>query len=120
MDLKSALFGSILSLAVGGGIYGLYLKQIAPAAFSEVSGYELLGKCVVFNSNPILIPTRLKEIESFLKDVESQFPEIAKADAVVTMVAISAGEKNGIPAGMGKPLQMCIQDLEQNVEKHRK
>lgn len=119
MGIKSALLGGALSLAVGGGVYGLYMKYLAPAAFSEVSAYELIGKCVVLNSNPTLIPSRIEEIETFLETVKLKSPEISKADAVVTAVAGTAGEKN-IPIGMGGPLQMCVRDLTRNLERFRK
>jgi hypothetical protein len=118
-NIKSALVGGALGLAVGGGIYGLYMKALAPAAFSEASAYGLIGKCVELNTNKTMIPVREKEIESFLNSVEKKSPEIFKADAVVTGVAIAAGERD-IPAGMGTPLRMCIQDLKKSLENAKK
>ena len=104
-DIKSALAGGVLSLVVGGGLYGLYMKTLAPAAFSEASAYELLSKCVYLNTSKAMIPARKKEVESFLRAIEEKSPEIGKADAVTTVVVVTAGQRN-FPSGMGAPLHM--------------
>ena len=118
-DIKSIFLGSLLGLVVGGGVFGLYFKRVAPAAFSEVSTYELLGRCVAYTSNKALIHIKREEIELFLKSVNQKLPDIYKADAVVTTVAATAGERS-LPAGMGGPLQMCVNDLRKGLEKASK
>jgi Na+/alanine symporter len=114
-DIKSAVLSCAITAAVGGGIYGLYFKHLAPAAFSEVSAYELVGKCFEFTLNKAMIPNRRQEIELFLKSVHQKLPEISKADAVATTMAAAAGTGN-MQAGMGTPLEMCIDDLKNSLE----
>lgn len=73
-----------------------------------------------YNSNPQLIPVHIKEINAFLEIVRNKLPEIAKSDAVVTLAIATTGESPRIPAGAGTPLQMCVKELTENIEKYNK
>ena len=113
-DIKSALIGGALSLAAGGGLYGLYIKIAGQTAMSELSAYQLLQRCVVLRVSKGAIPARKKEVDFFLNEVENESRKIAKADAVLTTIAAAGGKD--APGGMGIPLQICVQDLKSNFD----
>lgn len=107
IDFKSMLLGGALSIAVGSGLYGLYLKKLAPPLFVQAQAYELVNECysLLANNNAI-------KIEQFLQKVETEMSEIHKSDAVVAITNLSIGETPNRAIGMGTPLVMCIKQLE--------
>jgi len=107
IDFKSMLLGGALSIAVGSGLYGLYLKKFAPPLFVQAQAYELVNECysLLANNNAI-------KIEQFLQKVETEMSEIHKSDAVVAITNLSIGETPNRAIGMGTPLVMCIKQLE--------
>ncbi|MCS6117297.1 hypothetical protein [Shewanella baltica] len=111
LDLKSMVLGSVVGLAAGGGLYGLYVKYFGEAVLVQGQTYGLVGECAThLNSSSSL------EIEDFLLKVKGKQNQIDKSDAVITSVNLAMGEKRNIPAGMGRALALCVSELESDLE----
>lgn len=119
MNISNTLTGCAISLAVGGGIYGLYFKNLTPAAITQAESIELARKCYEYNSQSQFIPKRIKEIEDFIEKVELKQNDIFKSDAISTVI-VSVGEKKYTQAGIGISLRTCMQELKKNVDKINK
>lgn len=116
LDFKSLLLGGLLSALAGGGLYGLYVKHLASAAFAETTSYELLSDCVLLNADKGAIPIHLEEIHALLDRADKEMPALSKADAVVTVIAVSTGVRNKA-AGYGPTLRQCVADIKTNRER---
>ncbi|MBD1574641.1 hypothetical protein HC725_15360 [Vibrio sp. S17_S38] len=114
LDIKSMVFGGVLSLAVGGGLYGLYLKTLGPSAITQGQTYGLIQECasLLGSSNSV-------EIKQFLQKIDQRKKEINKSDATVTAIGLAAGQSYDDAPGMGKPLAMCAKELASKVESLR-
>lgn len=119
MDIRNLLIECVLSLAVSGGIYGLYLKNIAPAAITEAESKELVSKCYEYNLQSQFIPSRMQEVETFIEKVELKQKDILKSDAASSII-LSVGEKKYTQSSIGTPLRKCMQELKKNVDKIKK
>jgi hypothetical protein len=117
LEIKSLLFGTGLSIAVGGGLYGLYLKTLAPAVLTEAHALELVQKCLEYN-NAATIPFHVAEIEILLKTIHEHRKDIGKADAVAAVVA-GGPSTSGDLRGVGPSLSRCAKQLERKVGKFR-
>ena len=106
LDLKSFLIGAVLTTAVGGGYYGIYVKNAVKTVVPQVNAYALLGECVSLQNG-----FDIKGIESFLDKAEGAMPNIRDSDTIVTGVGVALGGDSKRPSGMGTPLSICIGDI---------
>jgi hypothetical protein len=112
LDLKSVTVGVVISALAGGGLYGLYVKTVGQAGMAQANAYGLLMECGSLTSS-----SDAEEIKAFLSDVQTELPEIEKSDAVVTSVTAAASENNRRIAGLGTPLDICLEGLERQLKR---
>lgn len=115
LDYRPKVFAAIIALialAVGGGIYGSYLKTSSKALYPQEEARILLQECVVHLQNS----HSPSDIEAFLRKVEDSQRGIDKSEAIVTGVSLLIGGAKDVSGGMGKPLAMCLVDLQSRLD----
>ncbi|WP_319380899.1 hypothetical protein [Thiomicrorhabdus sp.] len=110
-DIKSIGLGILLSIAVGGGLYGMYVKFWTGTISDQIYGYQEIGQC----SN-LLSSSNADEIKNFLNSLPSKLQKLEKSDAAMTGMATLADGKLHL-SGMGMPLKQCAQLLNERFEK---
>tara|TARA_R110001599_G_scaffold71322_1_gene199191 strand:+ start:78 stop:434 length:357 start_codon:yes stop_codon:yes gene_type:complete len=111
LDLKSVAVGVVISVAAGGGLYGLYVKTAGEAGMAQANAYGLIGECATLMSS-----SNADEIREFIARSNESLPDIQKSDAVVTAVSAAATDSTRV-AGLGTPLSMCLQGLESHLKR---
>ncbi|EIO5095141.1 hypothetical protein LQN35_000407 [Vibrio parahaemolyticus] len=110
-DLKSLAVGSFIGLAVGGGIYGFYLKNMAEANVNQATGYRHVAKCV-----SLLGSSNLEEIADFLNKLPQKQKDLEESDTIATATTtVLSGELE--MSGMGLPLAQCSELLLEQYER---
>lgn len=111
LDIKSLALWGVLSIAVGGGIYGAYVKLFGKAVKTQGQSYIYLIECTGLQES-----YDKTELIEFLKKYQENKEEIKKSDAVLTGVnAVISQNSQPKAAGMGIPLSMCIENLEKRL-----
>ncbi|MCW4148720.1 hypothetical protein OM427_04145 [Halomonas sp. 18H] len=109
-DLKSITVGTLIGLAVGGGFYGFYLKNMGKAGIDQAAGYNHVLECagLLGSNNP-------EEIASFLNTLPQKQKSLEKSDGIMTGTAtVFNGELE--LSGMGRPLAQCSKILQKQYE----
>lgn len=109
-DIKSIGLGILLSLAVSGGVYGMYVKFWTGTISDQIHGYQEIGQC----SN-LLRSNNADEIKNFLNSLPLKLQKLEKSDAAMTSMATLADGKLHL-SGMGMPLKQCAQRLNKRLE----
>jgi len=111
MDIKSFILWGALGIAVGGGLYGAYIKFFGKNAIIQVDAYGSIGECVsLIDSHDVV------KIKEFIKYYESEKEKIQKSDASVAIINIAVTQEvPRKPVGMGAPLGECVIQLKNRV-----
>ncbi|MCS3849003.1 hypothetical protein GGR70_004091 [Xanthomonas campestris] len=112
MDLKVGILGTIFSLAVGGGLYGLYLNYASRAALTELTAYELLQQCGALEArfNP-----QVKEIKEWLAAAKARRPEIFAVNAIVGSAASRNDTGTKVAADVDVAFGLCTRSLQKKL-----
>lgn len=114
MDPKSLAVGglfSLLGVAVGGGIYGLYVSQTSKLLYGELTAYTLVSECAALQLDQSPDPGR---VQDFISKVHRQSPHALASLAIVG--AASGQDKTGTPVAVqvGDVLNQCAKKLQEN------
>lgn len=109
VDLKSMLVTSVLGLMAGGGLYGLYVKTLAPAAHGQLMGYGALTECV-----ELKLSSDTERIRTFVKTIDAQVKDLRKAEVVAYSV-IAATSDSRSPTDAAGSLEKCAGDLKKKL-----
>lgn len=114
INISKALLWSLLAAAVGGGIYGSYIKTFGKAAHGQVSANTLSGQCasLLSSSDP-------DSIDEFIVRANKAIPEIQKSDAVTGLVAMVAAADHQQKPTSGDPLRVCLGILQGRLDELR-
>lgn len=111
LDLKSVAVGVVISIAAGGGLYGMYVKTAGEAGKAQAKAYGLMGECATLMSS-----SDADQIREFMARSNESLPDIQKSDAVVTAVSAAVADSTRV-AGLGTSLSMCLQGLESHLKR---
>jgi len=99
----------VVGVAVGGGMYGSYIKLFGKNTIIQVNAYVSVMECAS------LLSSRNKEkIQCFISEYEKNKIKIRKSDAIVSGVATVINHKT-IGSGMGVPLESCVNNLKKHL-----
>ena len=112
MDLKAGIFGAILSVAVGGGLYGLYLNYGSRAALTELTAYELLQQCGALQAE---LNPQVKEIKEWLAAAKARRPEIFAVNAIVGSAADPNDTGPKVAADVDGAFGLCARSLQKKL-----
>ncbi|MDW6019923.1 hypothetical protein SBW85_19650 [Vibrio plantisponsor] len=110
LELRSFLVGSALSLVVGGGAYGFYVKTFGQASYDQAVGYKQLADCTM-----LLGSSDNEKVKQFLDTLPEKLKQLQKSDAIMTTINSTANEKYEA-SGMGVPLRMCATQLAEQIK----
>lgn len=119
LDIKKLVLGCVLSTCAGGGIYGLYVKNMSTAAFDGMQANELLQNCMVLKQDKTLMYLHAKEIETLLTVASQKMPEIGRAD-VVSAIVVGGTAPDRHFQGYSGLLRQCLAELKADFEPIRK
>jgi hypothetical protein len=113
LDFKSLIFSSLITIAVGGGLYSAYLKLFGETAITQTKTYAWIGECYTLQNS-----YDIKSVEKFLLKIKDNQEKINKSDVVTTIVGsvISSNQDLSVPKGMGVSLNACVKQLESKLE----
>ncbi|MDP2596011.1 hypothetical protein [Alteromonas stellipolaris] len=108
LDFKSLFMWTVLGIAVGGGVYGAYVKFFGKTAKTQGEAYTLLIECTT-----LLRSYSATDINEFINKYRLKESNIEKSDAVMTgLNAVIDHNSPPKATGMGVSLSMCIKNLE--------
>jgi hypothetical protein len=107
-DFQSHLIAGALSIAAGGGLYGLYLKTMTETAVAQTEATTALSECLILQGGHDPLAGR-----AFLADLQRKLPGFLVTDAVAGSVA-SIGASVSRP-GLGQAVERCARTLEAKV-----
>lgn len=105
--MKSNNIGSALIKVIGLSILGV----VAYFLYIQVNTKNDVQECTFLMSSK-----NINEIKEFIERVEKEEKKTKESDAIVTSVAIIAGEKSQIPTGMGVALRACLPTLKNHLK----
>ena len=106
---KRKLSISAIAIAIGAGTYYLV---VGGGALGQTKAYNYLGECSV-----LLSSKSPSEISLFLEKVKNNENFIKYSDVSAKTIAIVAGAKEVKNIGMGTPLKMCVEELQNRLDK---
>lgn len=109
VDLKSMIVGSALGIMAGGGLYGLYVKTLAPAAYGQVAGFAVLVECV-----ELKLSGDTERIRRFVEPIDTHVKDLRKAEVVATSVVLATGGSRA-PTDAAGLLEKCAADLKKKL-----
>ncbi len=108
MNKRKLSIGAIASaIAVGA-----YYVVVGGGALGQTKAYNYMGECSI-----LLSSKSPDEIRLFLEKIKNNENLIKYSDASAGTVAIMAGAKEVKNIGMGTPLKMCAEELQNRLDK---
>jgi hypothetical protein len=109
--------GTALSLAVGGGLYGMYLNYGSRMASTQLGAKELLEKCMVLRLETFPNP---REVQAWLVKAQASRPDIFAANAIVGSIAGKHGSGARMAQDIDGALGECARELQGKMSRTAK
>lgn len=110
--MEKVLIGTLLSLAVGGGIYGLYVNYGARAVITQATSKKLLEQCALLQAKQHPDPA---EIEAWMNAAKAAAPEIFVVNAIVGAAFNDKGQCSRMAIQVNTTLRDCAQNLQRKI-----